>query len=263
MDRYRRLVGLARGVAGGASVLITKTTLDWLSGFKLPYALVLVALVVIAVLGYQITIFLFWSVFNSATWIRRLFLGDQFVEGVWFFEVKQGAALDSLAIINMKGREASLTWSGVHYNLDGTIKGGVTGEMLDFNWPVMRYLFTSHRDSSTTPSHRGYGERSFVERNGPPVQLTGFFIDLPSGTRSETLAWKLTDIQKIKQLDDPKYCIELVRNHKAISLPAPVVAAPEPLLAVKLTSEEAPSLAGEGAQAPPDIDPSIVDEKIH
>lgn len=203
MDNYKRISTLSAVVPAAASVAISKCLTDTLSAHLSGYPLLLAANICAYAVCYHVSAAILTHLLVSVSAVRRLLLGRQYVEGTWVLRAFRGASTEQITILRYEPAEGGLRWSGTSYKQDGSLKGGVAASVFFIDWPRMRHTYEAHRTEGAVLAQGGYGERMFIERHGPSVQFTGFFVDFRTGVRHDTEARKIEDNATLKALDDP------------------------------------------------------------
>lgn len=123
------------------------------------------------------------SAATAWTWLRRIVLGKQYIEGVWVDVVRaQGQeAWYGLCWIEPSG--LSIRYYGCNHNQHGAPIGTFIADLLTFDWP--RLSFKYHNSDDSTVETEGFGEFIFEpgykERT---VCYKGFVIDRNGNTSS-------------------------------------------------------------------------------
>ena len=214
MDRYKTISQFATTLGTGLSVVFGAMATNWIMQFPLPGLFFIGFIVIVVGISRYLIILFFNILFESSQVIRRILLGRQFVEGTWLLEIRLHKELIGFAVVRIEAEGISLRWSGTHYDLEGDLIGAVDGKIIDIRWPVIRYVYKSQRGDESTLHREGYGERSFIERDGSPITFTGFFVDYLSGRRSKTIGSKILDKEEKAKLNDPRKFKEYINNYK-------------------------------------------------
>jgi len=214
MNRYKQIPQFAMSLGVGVSAVFAAWTAKWLKQFSLPDWFVLLTILLTTGFGGWFITTAFRYLFESSKWVRRRLLGRQFVEGTWFIEIRLNNELTGFAVSRIEADGTSLRWSGEHYDLEGQILGSVKGKVIEIDWPKIRYSYESDRDDPNNLHREGYGERTFMEQDGPPVGFNGQFIDHLSGEKKRTRAWKVKNKEESAELRNPQKCEAFIERYK-------------------------------------------------
>jgi hypothetical protein len=140
--------------------------------------------------------------FDSSRILRRLFLGKQLIEGTWLDLLKRGTDPVGYGFSRLEYDGSSVRLGGEDFLLDGTAQGHYQADLVELEWPKIRYKYTYQSSADAGVSSQGYGEAQFIERDGPPTHYVGFFFDLVEGKRISFEGWRVTDRALLSELDD-------------------------------------------------------------
>jgi hypothetical protein len=201
-------VASAAGVAIGVSLssgitrwLGPKGAPDWLS----------LALHLLAVgLTYLIFRIIADSLIENSKPLRRLLLGNRFVEGAWIDLVQSSDDSKFVSVVHVAFEAQSLRLSGQNFDLSGQPRGSFRSVMVVIDWPVLKYKYEWAARGPKRPSE-GFGEICFGETEGPPVLLQGFFVDVDDGLRRTLWGKKIKDLATLAALRNPESLPDVVR----------------------------------------------------
>jgi hypothetical protein len=153
---------------------------------------------------------------GSLRWLRRLILANQYVEGTWMDVVRDGDSITHIGVLRITILNGDLHVSGDNYRTNGLLVDSFHSTMLEFSWPLVRFVSSSDRIGSA-PS---YSEVRFDPRNGVPTRYKGFFQDV-GGSRFDYVGWRINDVEVLRQLDDPMKVTKVVRELAATLMEPP------------------------------------------
>ena len=226
MDQYQRISAVASAIALGTGVVLANVSRDYLASLKLAtWKQLIVEFLIISISILAIRSLLDTWLF-LAPWIRRLFLGGQYVEGTWVDLVRHGGRVASIGIIQIRPQGSSLRYSGENYDLDGRYIGHFTSKMTSLSWPRLSFKYDTFDimagDSAPGPFLQGFGEIAFDETSFPPRRYHGDCIDSLAGVRHALEGWRIVDKSDLKKLRDPqergKAILALAQRHFASAL---------------------------------------------
>jgi hypothetical protein len=183
MSRIKRIQQVVSGFSVSVSVVAAQQTALWVASHSIDFPQWLppaVAVVVFSMGSVAIRSLLEFSLENMVL-LRRVLLGKQFIEGLWFELIFQDNHPVAIGHSNISYSDGKFLFGGEDFRLDGSNKGHFRVDLVELSWPVLRYKYTYEtgleRDS-------GYGEAQFIERDdGPPLKFNGSFVSLRDGSR--------------------------------------------------------------------------------
>ncbi len=195
----------ALGVAVGV-VLSQQTSHLAKSWFPVPGVTAAFSIIVIAVAIVVIRFFA-GSLFVRSRVLRRILMGNQYVEGTWFDIMRKNGEVAEIGFSRIIYTRAGVKFFGEDYAL--TMENGFPyrAELVQIEWPKLKYVYTANRSDSADEVTTGYGILDFLEeRHGPPKKYSGKYFVL-RGT--DTVSFEgirlheKHDKDLIHQLDDP------------------------------------------------------------
>ena len=144
MDRYKSISQLSNAFGVALGVILANISTNWLNQYSPPLLFSILFMLIVVGVSFQLTIFIFNTIFDRLKILRRLLLGHQYVEGTWIVEVFSNNNLMGIGITRFESANNSLRWSGLHYDLEGNIKGAVSGQIFELKWPLIKvYIHVS------------------------------------------------------------------------------------------------------------------------
>ncbi len=199
MDRTKRIQQAVSVLSVGASVVAAQQAATWLSAHQqqLPGWLSPVTAVVVYTIGSLVLRFLLELLLESFQPLRRLLLGNQFIEGIWFEIISQNNIPVGIGHSEIIFSDGKFRFGGEDFMLNGSDKGHFRADLIELSWPVLKYKYTyetgEHKDS-------GYGEAQFLERgDGPPLKYAGAFVNLRDGSRYMFESFRIEDRELLER----------------------------------------------------------------
>jgi hypothetical protein len=190
---------IASGISISVSVVIAQQAASWVTAHSkdLPPWFPPVVAIVVYSMGSLLIRFSLDLLLDNVKLLRRLILGKQFVEGIWFDLIFQNNVPIAVGHSEITFSDGKFLLGGEDFRIDGADKGHFRVDLVELSWPVLKYKYTYestlHRDS-------GYGEAQFIERdNGPPLKYTGSFVSLKDGARFTFETIRIEDPELIQQ----------------------------------------------------------------
>lgn len=204
MDKLRILSKLNLAVSVGIGVVFVRISSMWVEQLAWKWWIsILVALVIVGIMS-PVCSYLFTHGFDNMNWLRRLLLGNQFIEGVWFDLMKQDGKSLAYGITNIKSSGSQLQLTGEDFDLRGEHGGYYYTDMLVISWPVLKYKYTYQRSDDSELANHGYGEIKIDNSAYYPVRYEGFYFNLREGKRVSFESWRVRDKHTLELLNDPK-----------------------------------------------------------
>jgi hypothetical protein len=211
MDRYKLASKLSRQLGLGTAVLLAKFASDWATQAKLHPTSVVIFMLIAAGLGKSSAESLFDLLFLRACWIRRLLLGNCFVEGTWIEFVRMERKPFSISITHISPKnDFSLIFSGTNYDLQGIQLSNFRTDMTEISWPVISCKHSNQPSQGGSPRLEGFGELQFDTTEKLPNTYSGFFIHLTEGRRYNVVAHKITNKESLAKLNSVRDRMEMI-----------------------------------------------------
>lgn len=203
MDRVKRIGTAVTTLSVGTAVVIGQQGAAWLAAHqaKFPSWGSPVAAVVLFFFTAQAFRIILDLALERLTALRRFLLGDQYVEGVWFDLIFEGASLVSVGHSMIKFADGKLFYGGEDFPLDGSGKGYYRIKLSDFSWPTLEYTYIYETRGG---DQQGYGMLQFIERSGPPTKYAGKFVDRSDGKRFTFESFRVLDKAVLKDFEHEK-----------------------------------------------------------
>ena len=200
MNRYELLNKGLSAVALATGVVSIRAAEEALSAYQLPdgvgFALSILVLAFClvylkVVLGHLV---------SAIPGLRRLLLGNQYVEGVWLNCVSTSTGKEIFGVINIEARGLSLAYGGENYARDGAHVGEFDSTLIEMTFPVMTFQYGAS-PSMAAEFSGGIIRITFHER--PPVRFTAVGLDHYKEKPESIEAWKIFDEVSIQGLKVP------------------------------------------------------------
>jgi hypothetical protein len=134
------------------------------------------------------------------------------VEGSWLVIVRKEGKVVATAVTHIAVVDYSIRLSGVNYDDQGITASTFRSDLLLNDWPTLQFKHSTQPSEGNSSRLEGYGEIQFFERNGPPKQYSGFFINLGEGIRYNVMGLKAEGKELLAHLDSPQMRIEELRR---------------------------------------------------
>lgn len=143
-----------------------------------PLALLLLAAFVGLVVFVKLAQFLVTRWVDKSPTLRRLILGDDYIEGFWFNKVQtHDAAL--FGLLRIKVTEGGVTVHGEQYDESGRLTATWDSQMAEYHNNTLQYAYlVKYVGRSDTQDVYGFSDISFSKVTGCPGQYTGRFQDI-------------------------------------------------------------------------------------
>lgn len=110
--------------------------------------------------------------------LRKLILGDDYIEGYWFNKVVMGNSV-RYGVLRILATEGGVTVHGEQYDPTGKVTATWESQMADYHNNTLRYAYmvkyVGRTDSQDT---YGFSDISFSKVSGCPMQYAGRFQDI-------------------------------------------------------------------------------------
>lgn len=212
MDRIKRVTTAVTTISVGSAVIVGQQGAAWLTEYqaKFPPWWSPVAAVVLFFVTSQAVRIVLELALERITALRRFLLGDQFVEGVWFDLIFEGAALVSVGHSMIRYSDGKFRFGGEDFPLDGSGKGHFRIELSEFSWPTLKYTYVYE---SRSGAQQGYGVVQFIERFGPPVKYTGKCVNVSDGNRLTFESFRVLDKALLEKFEHEKLKDQIILGH--------------------------------------------------
>ena len=164
---------------------------------------ILIAFVIVVAKALE---FIAERAFDSSTWMRRLVLGSDFIEGVWLHRIFQGQNtnnVSSFAVITIACEHGAYTVTGKAYNLDGTVLGSFSTAATVYTDGRLRSIYDGLKSTSESLEVIGYSEYKFLKsgRRAYPLAWSGYLYDTDLKTKYLTEGVRITNRQTLDDLE--------------------------------------------------------------
>lgn len=122
------------------------------------------------------------------TFIKKLILGSEYIEGIWLNKAK-----DTVGIIRIVYKDESYSIDGSQYNDDGKLLATWRSTTLKFDGNRLEYVYNTHYYGTDNIGVTiGYAVYNFVRDLGSRVPFTfnGYFIDIDSSSKQHRFTSK-------------------------------------------------------------------------
>jgi hypothetical protein len=168
-------------------------------GVPIVFSLLVVAISVVAVQ------FLTSSLFDHFQWVRRLLLGQEYIEGTWFDILRKDGRPLEIGVSWLRYEDLNVKFSGEDCDLALRHSFPYEANMVQFDGQVLMYKYTARRSDDANITTQGYGEIQFSNvRQGVPKKYSGCYFVLRSTEKLSFEGFKLDeekDREWIKMLD--------------------------------------------------------------
>lgn len=163
--------------------------------------------------------FLTGSLFERSKTVRRLLLGKDYIEGMWFDIMREKGNVKEIGVSSLEYADFQIKYSGEDYDLAVTQRLPFLAEMTQLRKDgVLMYKYTARRSDTDRLGIPGYGELQFhLGRQGMPTRYTGEYFQLNENTKCTFEGFKLDekkDRELLELLDDGKTRKEALRKLK-------------------------------------------------
>ena len=203
MNRYERFSNFFRIMALVGAILLADILLNKLQGLNIPPVIAFTLKGISAVAVLQIAEFLSSWLFDSSSFVRRIALGTEYLEGVWLDTVTDS---DLFGILNVSYRNGQLCMNGESYDLEGNVTASWDNFQINIDGRTVRALYRSPQYSDGVPSEiLGFSTYIFSGPPGKaPEQYSGYFADSSShGARCALRGFRIVDKTILKRLRSP------------------------------------------------------------
>ena len=143
--------------------------------------------------------------------LRRIILGDDYIEGIWFNKVPVSPPLYGLLRIAI--RNNSVNVDGEQYDQHGALTASWHSEMAKFDGRTLRYGYkaTYSKHGADQPSH-GMSGISFSKSSGVPLTYNGHFRDTAGNEEGRYfMGFRVADVIA-KTLEEPLKKLPTIRD---------------------------------------------------
>ena len=141
--------------------------------------------------------------FDSCPLVRKLALGDDYLEGVWIDAV---TGSDLFGVISISYKDGHLRMNGEQYNTQGAVTACWDNFLINIDGRTVRTLYRAPQYGAGAPSELlGFSTYIFSGPPGkPPQRYTGYFADCSiPGARCGLRGIRITDKALLKRLSSP------------------------------------------------------------
>lgn len=133
------------------------------------------------------------------TFIKKLILGSEYIEGIWLNKAK-----NTVGIIRIIFKDESYSIDGSQYDEEGILLATWRSTTLSFDGNKLEYVYNTHYYGTDSISDTvGYSVYNFIRDLGSRIPHTynGFFIDISnSSSQHHFISKKITDKKLLKDL---------------------------------------------------------------
>lgn len=209
----------------GAGLAFVGLTEQWFDAQNIPGWLVWV--IVALLIGAFVRIFRVLAVraVNRSQRVRRVILGADFIEGVWFDVLHINGEL-FCALITVYIRDGKYSVVGKQFDANGDLIVTWTSITSVFDGNTLHYLYRAHYNRLEPPEERqGISIWNFSRASGSraPISFSGYFVDMVSGFRSEVFTGRKLNKSEVSDLENPTgekdLISKLMREHELAKSP--------------------------------------------
>lgn len=213
MDSYKKVYRYFELISIGTSALVTKAITDWVQGLKVQQIVVLSLTFALVYLLNELFIWIFKNIFNNFTHLRRNFLGEEFVEGVWIEFLTDNGNVTSIGIVLIKADKEGngLKLSGANYSANSTgdwifnYAFSSKNELTRFQFPVLDFAYVNSFFIRVNgrQSIEGVAQLTFSSIQGTPSRYHASFNLAEDDPRTVggLEGWKIQDKNDLKELE--------------------------------------------------------------
>jgi hypothetical protein len=143
-------------------------------------------------------------IFDHSIWMRRMILGDEYIEGVWIDRVIDQ---DAFGVISIHVRDGALSMTGEQFRRDGRITATWDDYVANFSGNTLRAIYEAPQFREGSPSEV-HGFSTYVFHGVPgkaPTYYSGLFADAShEGRRCQLQGFKVTDAKTLTELANPQ-----------------------------------------------------------
>jgi hypothetical protein len=203
VHNYERFLEWVRILALFSAIFIADLIIKSLEHTKVPFAGAAALTGLLAIAAMHVIELLVTTTFDRAIWLRRVILGDEYIEGVWFDTVV-GQGLYGLITIHI--RDGKITTTGEQFDRTGRITATWEDYVVTFEGRTLRGIYRAPQFREGGPSEV-YGFSTYIFSGLPgkaPNSYSGFFADSSVEARKCQLkGLKITNKQILTKLADP------------------------------------------------------------
>lgn len=144
------------------------------------FGVILIAVFILIIVISKIVEFVINLIISRSTRIRRLLLGQNFIEGYWVegvIDIAEINRVESLALIKITFVDNRYSVSGESFALDNTLRGSFHSVYSDYKNFCLKYSYEGINSEHTDSKVVGNGELIFTPNDTYPRRLTGNLID--------------------------------------------------------------------------------------
>ena len=215
MNNYENVKELETGVGVAVGVVVTEYTTDFITQMiKIPGSTIIWLIIVIA-LSIALSRYVLGIWFNHSKILRKLLIGNQFIEGTWFDTMKTESGIIEIGFSRIKYSQKKIDYWGEDYDLVNHQTSPYDAIMVKLEWPDFHYIYSAYRTDKDEENTKGYGKLSFERRPGNcPKKYTGKYIAFGGSRNISFIGIKLDEKEHkewIAKLDKPelrKKCLQ-------------------------------------------------------
>ncbi len=179
MTRQEKIADLEATVGVAIGVVLSEQTSAWVGQWFSSRAVTVASAVAVVVASTVLARFIGSGLFVRSRALRRLLLGRQYVEGVWFDVMHKDGEVVEVGFSRIRYTASALRFSGEDYDLQLEKSSPYRADMIRLEWPTLRYVYSAARPDDESEKVRGYGYLTFDEtRSGAPRKYTGKYFPL-------------------------------------------------------------------------------------
>lgn len=172
------------------------------------------SVVLIVVLDQTIT-FLLQGFYETNQLLRKLLLGNQFVEGTWIEFVSQNKKIVSVGIAVISSKDYEIQINGNNFDLNGNLNYGFssTANMARMEWPIFRYVYEDRPLQGSQDTLAGVAHIKFGPTNNRPTIYAGSFTHIGTGILVGLEGRRVTSTDELRLLSNPSEMRKVLKKY--------------------------------------------------
>jgi hypothetical protein len=216
MSRLARLADAIAVATTGAFLTAVRATM----GDDTPFLVEVAGSFAILAIGFVVLRDFLAVRIVSWPWLRRMVLGQDYVEGTWVDVVTYDDGRSLVGVVRFSPDGTSLRYWGSNYYLDGTFAGVFVATTSKVDMPRFDFAYTGEQDAG---KHRsGIGQITFHGPSGPISSFSGFCVDSDESSRHRIRGIRVTDDHTLDALASPATAYSTARALAEPLLPTEV-----------------------------------------
>ena len=201
MDALKKLQTIEEAFGAAVGIVLAEQFAPLMKQWLLISGSAAVFSVILVTISILFVRFLIGSLFERSKTVRKILLGKNYIEGIWFDVMREKGQVKEIGVSSVEYADFQIKYSGEDYDLAVTQRLPFMAEMAQLKRDgVMMYKYTARRSDTDRVGTPGYGELQFHSgRHGMPTRYTGEYFLLNENTKCSFEGFKL-DEKKDKEL---------------------------------------------------------------